>query len=104
MKKIISTLAIVASMAPSLGFATDAKTIDNDLKIVQRYEAKTIEADVEMSQGKVGMEIQIKGATPEQTRILRAALQNKVDRNMRELRKFVTCVKTPENCKVASPK
>ena len=104
MRKLYASLILAAAIAPTVGFAADASVIDKDLKIVSRYEAGTIEGDVEMSQGKVGLEVQLKGATPQQTAILVAAFQNKVQRNMKELGKFVTCVKTPANCKVESPK
>lgn len=82
---------------------------EGQLNIVQRLEAGTLEKDVSLSQGEVGMNIQIVGATPEQTKALLASHAQKVSRNMKALRQHASCVgeatgKEGSICKVASPK
>jgi hypothetical protein len=98
--KIISTLASMTLIS--------VLTFEGMLNIVPRYNAGTIQADVDRSQGRAGLEVQLKGATPEQTRLLNAAHALKVARNMTELRKYVRCVNEANGlndvCKVASPK
>lgn len=100
MNKYVASLASMTLLF-ALGF-------ESTLKIVPRFNAGTIQSDVDRSQGRAGLNVQIRGATPEQTAILLAAHALKVDRNMSELRKYVRCVNEANGlgdiCKVASPK
>ena len=68
------------------------------LHIVPRYHAGTLEKDVELSRGKVGTDIQLKGATPEHTMLLISALAQKTSHGMKAMRAHVNCWETPMNC------
>lgn len=106
MKKILLTasavLSIIGPVTPA--FAVNASVFEPILQIVPRYHAGTLEADVDRSQGRKGLEVQLVGASPEQTAMLNAFHNLKVSRNMGELRKYVLCNEKPELCKMASPK
>jgi len=106
MKRILLTtsavLSIMGSVSPA--FAVNASVFEPVLQIVPRYHAGTLEKDVDRSQGRKGLNVQLVGASPEQTAMLNAFHNQKVARNMTELRKYVVCVEKPELCKMASPK
>jgi hypothetical protein len=105
MRKLYAAILSAASMTAI--FVLDFEDGQN-LKIVPRFEDGTIQTDVDRSQGRAGLEVQLKGATDDQTKMLLAAHARKVDRNMAELRKYVRCVNDARGlgdfCKIASPK
>ena len=81
---------------------------EGQLHIVDRMNAGTLEKDVSLSQGEKGRDIQLVGATSEQTQILYWMHAQKVARNMTAMRKHVACVGEAtgvkgSTCKVASP-
>lgn len=83
-------------------------TFENILQIKPRFEAGTIQNDVDRSQGRKGLDVQLQGATPEQAKLLQDAHNRKVERGMTELRKYLRCVNEAlglsDVCKTASPK
>lgn len=99
MKRILSSILTAAAVLPVF-----AASFEPTLQIVPRYHAGTLVNDVDRSQGRKGLNIQLVGASPEQTAMLNAFHNQKVARNMTELRKYVVCVEKPEMCKMASPK
>lgn len=104
--KTLTSLTLAAASMTTI-FVLDFED-GQKLKIVPRFEDGTIQTDVDRSQGRAGLEVQLKGATNDQTKMLLAAHALKVDRNMAELRKYMRCVRDQrglgDTCKTASPK
>lgn len=105
MKHLASLLVAVSSMTAI--FVLDFEDGQN-LKVVPRFNDGTIQTDVDRSQGRASLDVQLKGATDDQTKMLLAAHALKVERNMAELRKYVRCVNDARGlgdiCKTKSPK
>ncbi len=99
MRKLFAILILAASVAaPASAFARPISDFEAILDIAGRYHAGTIQNDVDRSQGRAGLNVQLVGATQEQTVALLAAHALKVEHNMKAIRNHVTCVEKPEAC------